>query len=310
MEVSALGFGAAEIGFENTDDHTVDALIGSAQDAGLNVIDTAAMYGESEEKIGRALHSRRDQFLIFTKCGRHLPSRSNPLRFVACAQQNLRRLRGRAGEYESSDWHSRVLRSNIENSLRRLKTDCVDLIQLHSCSEESLRRGEVIEVLQRARESGKARHIGYSGDGTAALYAIECGQFEALEISINVADQEALDVVVPLARHRGVGVIAKRPIANAVWKSIKRPTAAHLQAYWDRLQELRFDFLQAGDGLETALQFDLAAPMHTMIVGTTNPAHLRQNAQSAEVGALDDAQFAAIRAHWKAVAKENWVGQM
>jgi aryl-alcohol dehydrogenase-like predicted oxidoreductase len=68
MQVGAIGFGAAEIGSERTTDQTVDALLGTTLDAGINVIDTAAMYGDSEEKIGRALLGRRNQFLLFTKC--------------------------------------------------------------------------------------------------------------------------------------------------------------------------------------------------------------------------------------------------
>src|SRR5271157_2640653 len=73
MQVGAIGFGGAEIGFERTNDRTVDALLGAALDVGINVIDTAAMYGDSEEKIGRALLGRRNQVLLFTKCGLYLP---------------------------------------------------------------------------------------------------------------------------------------------------------------------------------------------------------------------------------------------
>ena len=75
LRVSALGFGAAEIGFENTTDRTVDAILGAAADIGVNVIDTAAMYSDSEEKIGRVLRGRRNQYLFFTKCGRCPPPR-------------------------------------------------------------------------------------------------------------------------------------------------------------------------------------------------------------------------------------------
>jgi aryl-alcohol dehydrogenase-like predicted oxidoreductase len=74
-------------------------------------------------------------------------------------------LRWRLAAPVREDWHPRALEWNIEQSLRRLKTDCIDLIQLHSCSEETLRQGEVIEVLHRARKAGKARHVGYSSDG-------------------------------------------------------------------------------------------------------------------------------------------------
>src|ERR1700759_1210872 len=78
MLVSVLGLGAAELGFERVDDVVVDRLIGAAADAGINVIDTAAMYQDSEEKIGRAIKARRDQFVIFTKCGLSPPRKITP----------------------------------------------------------------------------------------------------------------------------------------------------------------------------------------------------------------------------------------
>ena len=312
LQVGVLGLGAAEIGFENTADHTVDTLLGEALDAGLNVIDTAAMYSDSEEKIGRVLRGgRRNHFFLFTKCGRHLPPRSSFAGFLVRAHRKLRRLSGEADKYESLDWHPRVLEWNIEQSLVRLKTDRIDLIQLHSCSEETLRQGEAIQVLQRARQAGKTRYIGYSGDGQAALYAIRCGQFDALETSINIADQQAIDLIVPPACRSGMGVIAKRPIANGVWKNNQRPGPSHLHSYWDRLEELRYDWLRDHGAFETALRFTLSVPgVSTAIVGTKNLAHFRQDAECVASGPLEKHQFDAIRAHWKRVAGPEWVGQM
>ena len=308
LQVSVLGLGGAEIGFENVTDRAVDAILGAALDVQLTVIDTAAMYSEGEERIGRSLRGRRNQFLLFTKCGRSLPPRRSWLGFRVRARGKLRR--ATAGDRDSPEWQPRVLEWNIEQSLRRLKTDWIDLIQLHSCSEDTLRRGEVIDVLQRARKAGKVRLIGYSGDGPAALYAIQCGQFDALQTSINIADQEALDRALPLARQRGMGVIAKRPIANGVWRSGERPPSEHNHEYWQRLQELQYDFLHNGRGFETALRFTLSAPgMHTAIVGTTNPAHLLQNAEYVTAGVLSVDQFDAIRKRWKAIARPGWVGQ-
>jgi aryl-alcohol dehydrogenase-like predicted oxidoreductase len=305
MQVGVLGFGAGEIGSENTPYRTVDRMLGEALEGGLNVIDTAPLYSDSEEKLGRALHGRRDRFLFFTKCGRYLPSKSSWLGFGLRAKRKIRRFVRKEDppQFLSPEWNPRVLEWNIEQSLRRLKTDRIDLIQLHSCSEETLRQGDVIEVLERARQAGKVCHIGYSGDGMAALYAVRCGHFEALQISINIADQEALDLIVPLARQQGMGVIAKRPIANFLWNK-PRPENPYYQPYWGRLQELRYDFLQDGRALELALRFTLSVPgMGTMIVGTTDPVHLRQNAKFAAAGVLDEDQFDAIRNRWREVAR-------
>ena len=168
-------------------------MLGDALDAGLNVIDTAECYLQSEELIGQAMASRRREFYLFTKCG-------HP-----------------EGPYKE-DWRPDSLLQSIRRSLQRLKTDRVDLVQLHSCSEAELRQGDVIAALQRARELGYTRYIGYSGDDEAARYAVGCGAFDALQTSLNIADQQAIDLTLPLARERGMGVIIKRPIANAVWK--------------------------------------------------------------------------------------------
>jgi aryl-alcohol dehydrogenase-like predicted oxidoreductase len=310
MEVSELGFGTAEIGFEEVADRTLDAIFGVAFDMGINVIDTAAMYGDSEEKIGRALRGRRSQCFLCTKCGRYPPRRRSILGLYERAHWRAQRLMRRVDEHESFDWQPRILEWNIDQSLRRLRVDCIDVILLHSCSEETLRRGVVIEVLLRARQAGKLRYIGYSGDGFAALHAVQCRQFDVLETSINIADQEALDLTVPLAIQHGMGVIAKRPIANGLWKSNDRPEAVTNHAYWDRLRELQYDLLQDGSAFETALRFTLSVSgVHTAIVGTANPAHLRRDAEAAGVGILAKDQFDVIRARWKKVARPDWVGQ-
>lgn len=312
MEVGVLGFGAGEIGSENTPNHTVDRMLTQALDAGVNVIDTAPLYSGSEEKIGRALRGKRDRFLLFTKCGRHLPHRTSWAGFWPRASCKVRRWVRREDwrESESAAWHPRVLEWNIEQSLRRLKTDRLDLIQLHSCSEETLRKGDVIEVLQRARQAGKVSHIGYSGDGEAALYAVRCGYFETLQTSVNIADQEALDLTVPLACQRGMGVIAKRPIANGVWTNAQRPEHWYYYRYWDRLQDLRYDWLRDERAFETALRFTMSAPgVSTAIVGTTDPAHFKQNLEFVAAGMLEKSRFDAIRDRWKQVARPDWVGQ-
>jgi aryl-alcohol dehydrogenase-like predicted oxidoreductase len=307
MEVGVVGLGTAEIAFEEVGDRTLDAIFGAAFDMGINVIDTAAMYGDSEEKIGRALRGRRSKCFLCTKCGRH-PPRLRSIRGLY--ERTHYRLVRSADEHDSLDWQPRVLEWNIDQSLRRLSVDCIGVVLLHSCSEETLRRGAAIEVLHRARQAGKVRYIGYSGDGPAALYAVQCRQFEVLETSVNIADQEAIDSTVPLAIQHGMGVIAKRPIANGVWKSNHRPEAVTNHAYWDRLRELQYDFLQDEHALETALRFTLSVSgVHTAIVGTANPAHLRRDAESVAAGILAKDQFDAIRARWKKVALPDWVGQ-
>jgi hypothetical protein len=284
MNVTVLGYGSAEIGFRGVPEETVERLINGALDAGLNVIDTAECYVDSEEKIGKVVSHRRNEYFLFTKCGH---------------------------DKDGDHWNPAKMAEQVDRSLQRLKTDRVDLLQLHSCTEEQLRKGDVIDVVRRAREAGKTRFIGYSGDGKAALYAVQSGIFDTLQISVSIADQEALDLVLPAAKAKGMGVIAKRPIANAVWKESSKP-AEYYQPYWERLHKLDYDFLRTNSGRDvaTALQFTLSAEgVHTAIVGTTKPDRWKQNAELLGSGRLDRERFDAIRSRWKSVAPPDWVGQ-
>ena len=229
---------------------TVDRLINGALDAGLNVIDTAECYPGGEEKVGQAVSSRRNEYFLFTKCGHDGVSMA-----------------------KGDHWNPNMMAATIDRSLKRLQTDYVDLLQLHSCTEAQLRQGDVIDVVRRARDSGKTRFIGYSGDGRAALRAVESGVFDTLQISVSIADQEGIDLVLPSAKARGMGVIAKRPIANAIWKEPSKPDP-YYQAYWERFQKLDYDFLKTDlpQAVSKALRFTLSIDgVHTAIVGTTQP---------------------------------------
>jgi aryl-alcohol dehydrogenase-like predicted oxidoreductase len=290
MRVSVLGFGGSEIGFQNASPEAVEKLLKSALDAGLNVIDTAECYRSSEELIGNAVSDRRKDFYLFTKCG-------HP-----------------HGIESGANWSRDSILQSIERSLRRLKTDQLDIMQLHSCPESELSKGEAISALQLAREKGYTRYIGYSGDSRAAHYAVECDAFDTLQTSINIADQEAIELTVPLAHKKQMGVIAKRPIANAAWKTGHRPMNSYHHEYWERLRKLNYDFLRSSDTtktIEIALRFTLSVPgVHTAIVGTTKPERWQENAKLLEAGPLSDADFAAIRHRWEEYAPRTWVGQI
>ena len=287
MVASVLGFGGSEIGYQRVGPRVVARLLGSALDAGLNVIDTAECYDDSEVLIGRAIGARRRDFYLFTKCG------------------HARNWRG--------DWGPAALLNSIERSVRRLETDHLDLIQLHSCSLAELRRGDVIGTLERARERGLTRYIGYSGDGEAARFAVECGRFDTLQTSVSIADQEALDLTLPLARARKMGVIAKRPLANVAWRYARKPAESYYQVYWSRLRALDYSFLREAPeaAVATALRFTLSVPgVHTAIVGTTKPERWQHNAELLGAGALPAAALERIRARWREIADTSWEGQV
>ncbi len=290
MDVSVLGFGGAEIGFESASPEAVEKLLKSALDAGLNVIDTGECYRGSEELIGQAVSDRREDFYLFTKCG-------HP-----------------HGMESSANWSQPSLLQSIEHSLRRLKADRLDIVHLHSCSESELRKGEAITALQTARERGYTRYIGYSGDSRAAHFAVECGAFDTLQTSISIADQEAIELTVPLAHKKQMGVIAKRPIANAAWKTGHKPIQGYHHEYWERLRKLNYEFLRNADLEKTigiALRFTLSVPgVHTAIVGTKKPERWQENAQLLEAGPLSEAEFHAIRHRWEEYAPRIWIGQI
>jgi len=288
LRVSTLGFGGSEIGYQAVAQKTVDKILNTALDAGINVIDTAECYADGEALIGKAIAKRRAEVVLMTKCG-HAPVGS------------------------SADWDPAMLARSIERSLKNLRTDHVDVMQFHSPSLGTLKDGRVIEVLHRTRERGQARFVGCSADADEAEYAVESGAFDTLQISLSIADQEAIDRVLPKAAARGMGVIVKRPIANAAWRHGKQPPADwYTRPYWDRLQRLDYDFLRRSveDAVAIALRFTLGtAGVTTAIVGTTRPERIAQNIAHANAGPLSAAEYEAIRARWRSVASPEWTGQ-
>ncbi len=293
LQVSVLGFGASEIGHTPIESSSLKHLLDSALEAGVNVIDTAECYHGSEEAVGQALIGRRDQFYIVTKCGHNRGLEAMP------------------------NWTPHLLEQTIDRSLQRLRTDHVDILLLHSCSADILRQGDVIDVVERARKAGKARFIGYSGDSQPALVAVQTGRFDVLETSVNIADQECIDLTLPLAQEKGMGVIAKRPLANVAWANISAPEGVvywpegYIDLYTKRLKELDYTFLH-GDiqhAVSIALRFTVGcAGVSTAIIGTRNPERLRQNAAYVQEGPLDQDVINAIRTRWRAMAMPEWVG--
>lgn len=287
MQVTALGYGGAEIGFQKADQDTVRTLLNAALDAGLNVIDTGECYHGSEEMIGNTVSHRRHEYFLFSKCGHG------------------------GKDFGLADWDPKLLELTIERSLKRLKTDRLDLLQVHSCSLEMLQKGEVIAVVEKAKKAGKTRFIGYSGDGAAARYAVECGRFDTLQTSCSIADQESIELSIPLAKERHMGVICKRPVANVAWHSKGTYLGGYDKAYYERLQALKYDFLEGplADAVSTALRFTLSVPgVTTAIVGTKTPERWRQNAELLKAGPLPAGQFEMIRKRWGEVAQDDWVG--
>ena len=295
MEVSRLGCGLAAIAQETLEDLTaVERTLLTALDRGINFFDTAECYLDSEEMVGRVISGRRPEFFLATKCG-HSP------------------------DGERGDWTLQGITASIDRSLGRLRTDYVDLLQLHSCDLATLKRGDAIEALLRARQAGKTRFIGYSGDNEMAEWAVESGVFDTCQVSFNLVDQWPRFSFLGLARERGVGVIAKRPIANGAWGSPASPTA-HLRwgsdygdEYWRRGQSMASlgPIREAPeDPVALSLGFVFAHPqVDTAILGTRNPDHMRSNIELVEGGlSLGEPVVEELYRRWDEL-DDGWLGQ-
>ena len=291
LRVSRLGHGGAEF---HRHEHLnnaefVGAVLDTLLDEGINFLDTAACYNRNETMIGTVSH-RRDEFVLATKCG-HLDDFT-----------------------DGEDWTSETIAASVDRSLRRMRTDYVDLLQLHSCDVDVLERGDAIEALQRAREQGKTRFIGYSGDNENAAWAVESGVFDTLQISYGITDQQARSRgILAAAEARGMGIIAKRPVSNNVWRR-KETTLAYAREYARRarLMEAMGDVPgEPDEPFLAAYGFVLAQPeIDTIIVGTHNAEHVRDNVRAFTDGRLPIPEEAVHELHRRFDhLDDGWLGQ-
>jgi aryl-alcohol dehydrogenase-like predicted oxidoreductase len=263
LQVSRLGAGLSELGYRLTVDDEAETarVLNAALDGGVTFLDTSACYGTSEELIGRTISHRRQEYVLATKCG-HV-----------------------TGGYSGRDWTAQTIQDSIDRSLARMRTDYLDLVQLHSCGVDVLERGEVIQALLDARQAGKTRYIGYSGDNEAARWAVESGVFDTLQTSFNLVEQRARTRLFPAAKARGMGIIAKRPIANGAW-GVPRSPSAYASQYFERAQAMAKMGPLPGapqNPILLALGFVLAHDeVDTAIVGTRNPEHMQANIECVE----------------------------
>ena len=289
--VSRLGFGMAEIGaYDLGETAEAGRILGSALDAGINFLDTAECYGNSEELLGRTVSHRRDDFVLATKVGHTGPDEVGP------------------------HWKAETARKTIDRSLARLRTDYVDLLQVHAHSIDWAEAEEVVEVALEAKRAGKTRLVGYSQENEQAEQAVESGLFDALQSSFNLVDQKARYGLFEKAVARGMGIIAKRPIANAVWSRVLAGDSGEGETgrSADRLRRARV-MLEMGplagapeDPIALALGFVYAHPdAHTSIVGTRRHAHMLANIRATEEhGALAPEVVAELHRRFDAVGRD------
>ncbi|MDA0748437.1 MAG: aldo/keto reductase [bacterium] len=277
LEVSELGFGAWEIGWTPVEEgEEVGKLLNRALDMGINFIDSSAAYRWSEELIAKYIGHRREEFFFATKCGSG-------------------RVLQPDGEWvQTLDYSAKAIEPQIDRSLQRLKTDYLDLIQLHSPDYEDVAFGDGLEGLKKAQAQGKVRFIGLSADGDAAWKAVAVGEYDTLQLTYNVLDQEPAEVIAA-AREKDMGIIIKGPVANAIYEKPRPDTGS--VALWDRARTvLGHDVVGDLSRVEVALRWLLDnANVHTAIVGTTNLKHLEANVAAAERGGLPEEMLKEIR---------------
>ena len=262
LKVSRLGIGLVKIvNIEMlTQLHKSDLLLNTALDSGINFLDTAACYGNSEEVIGKTVSHRRNEYILASKAGHSVE------------------------EQNGEPWTAKTIINSVERSLKRMNTEYLDLLQLHTCDVQTLAKGEVIDVLQRLKTSGKTRFIGYSGDEEAAKWAVKSNIFDTLQTSLNLVDQHSLKYI-DTAHKNDMGVIIKRPIANAKWDSKVTKNDAP-NSYGNRAKQMQTlgPIIDAPSNYqELALGFVLSNPdADTVIVGTGNIEHLNENIKLAD----------------------------
>lgn len=296
LQVSTLGFGSAPAAYLKSDPDAAAQMINFMLDHGVNLIDTAASYPGSENFLGEHLSHRRNDFVLVSKCGQKLPG-----------------LTGEAWSYD-------LVTQTVDLALRNLKTDRIDVMLLHSCDLETLKKGDALRALIDAKKAGKIAHAGYSGDNDALEYAATLPDIEVCETSISIADQHNINHGLAVCLKQNVGVIVKRPIANAAWRNIDQQPGFYknyAKDYTDRIAKMNLTPADLGfQGQanerwpEIALRFTLAQPGVTCaIIGTTKEANAKANLDYAKKDPLPADVVKKIRdAFNNAQGDEKWMG--
>lgn len=272
LSVTRLGFGAMEVRGERiwngrpVTDEQAATILEAVVDAGITFIDTANDYGRSEAYLGQFLADRRDQFALATKCG--------------CTMVP-------AGDHDETphSWDRDHLLANIDDSLTKLRTDHVDLLQLHNPDVRDAEQHHVVDTLREIKESGKATHIGISATSPHLATYIEWGVFEAFQIPYSAMERRHENLITA-AHAAGAGTIVRGGVARG-----EPGQGLGSQDAWALWERAGLDDLLGEGESRTAwqLRFTLSHPaVDTIIAGTLNPKHLAENVAAAEAGPLPE----------------------
>lgn len=288
LQVTVLGYGAMEIrgpriwGGRPVTDLQAETILNAVLDSGINFIDTSNDYGRSEEFIGKYLSKRRNEFYIATKCGCKVTYRD----------ENT--------DDTPHEWTRENLFRGLHESLERLRSDYVDIMQLHNPTVEQCLQGGLVEALQEMRQQGKVRWIGCSSTLPHIRTFIEWGVFDVFQIPYSALER-AHENIISEAAQKGAGIIDRGGVARGEpGAGLGNPDR------WKTFEAAKLDELREEGESRTAflLRFLLAHPhIHTTIVGTLNPDHLRENVAIAQKGPLPPNVYAEAKRRLDAVGE-------
>ncbi len=295
LDVSVLGCGTATITLLEERPSCAVELLNLLLDSGVNLIDTAALYGPAETMITDAVGHRREEMVIVSKCG------------------------PKVDWLEGEEWSPGLIAQSIDATLHRLKTDCVEVMLLHTCDLPTLKQGDALGAIVKARDAGKVRFAGFAGDNEDVAHAVTMPDVDVIETSVNVFDQSNIDTVLPGARAQNVGVLAKRTMAGGAWRQANdRPGfyRDYASVYEQRMAATNVTPADLGVDAswpEIAVRFTLSHPgVHCAIAGMISVDEARLNIAAAEKGPLPPEVVQQLRDAFRAAetqAGEKWTGQ-
>jgi aryl-alcohol dehydrogenase-like predicted oxidoreductase len=250
----------------DTTESQAETILNAVLDAGINYIDTSIDYGLSEERIGRYISHRRSEYYLASKCG--------------CLVGAPAARRGQRGQHVFT--RDNIV-AGVEQSLARMKTDYLDVVQFHSSpSKETLEEHGALEALLELRDTGKVRFVGMSGTLPHLTEHIAMGVFDVFQIPYSAVEREH-EAAMAAASQKGAGIVIRGGAAKGAPTEGKQ---AGLQ--WERWRRARLDDLLDGmRPMEFVLRFTFTNPdLDTTIVGTVNPAHLKSNLDILQQGPL------------------------
>lgn len=280
LEVSPLGFGAGQIGDDSLSEREAESLLHSLLDLGISFIDTARGYGLSEERIGKYLAHRREEYILSTKVG--------------------------YGIEGVQDWTYDCIIKGVDTARKQLRTGVIDVVHLHSCSEYILRNNGVMDALLDCRDRGWLKVAAYSGENEDLAFALHSGMMQSLQTSVNLFDQKSLNRYIPEAKELGLGTVGKRSLANVCWQHQSQPYGHYCEQYWLRMKELQYKTELPFH--ELALRFAVfSGGTDTALVGGKNADNIRRNIAIVEKGPLPEELVKMIKNRYNETGS-RWEG--